>query len=129
MPVPVTLTVDTKLTSTTSNQPCDQDGYSEDKQAAWGLFLERVSKGQTLVTGDGTEDGGYRAQADKSEGTTDALNQSIDCVTSAPRAVATVNDHWVIPASEVAKIPVGCYEAPVGERGHLLAGRDWFRGK
>ena len=58
------------------SQPCDQDGYSEDKQAAWGLFLERVSKGQTLVTGDGTEDGGYRAQADKSKGTTDALNQS-----------------------------------------------------
>ena len=117
---PVTLTVDTNVISTTSHQPCDQDGYSEAKQPAYDLFLVRVSKGQTLVTGNGTEDGGYRAQADQSQGTIHGLDQSVDCVTSDPRAVATVNDHWVIPASEVAKIPVGCYEAPIGGAGYYF---------
>ena len=42
---PVTLTVDTNVISTTSHQPCDQDGgYSEAKQPAYDLFLGHRSE-------------------------------------------------------------------------------------
>lgn len=119
---PVTLTVETDA-SLFTNKPCppgQQSGVITGTDALWGLFLERLTQNQTLVTGDGSEDGGYRIQEDHSIGSSAHDDEALDCGTGTDHYIMTNLSHWVIPASEVAKIPVGCYEAPVNLAGEYF---------
>jgi hypothetical protein len=106
--------VDTQLVSV-GHKPCTQPGIVfSSGQPAYDLFLERVGYKQTLVTGDGSEDGGFRVPA---TGQLSSHEDDEDCTGTAGTSTTTVTDHWVIAPKDAATIPRGCYEAPIGSNG------------